>query len=39
MNWFLIGAIVGANVVWIVTLYSYLSFTPTKATALQSPAV
>jgi phosphatidylglycerophosphate synthase len=39
MNWFLIGATVGANIVWIVTLYSYLSFTPTRATALQSPVV
>ena len=37
MNWFLIGATVGANIVWIVTLYSYLTFTPTRATALQSP--
>jgi phosphatidylglycerophosphate synthase len=39
MDWFLVGATVGANVVWIVTLYSYLSFTPTRATALQSPVV
>jgi phosphatidylglycerophosphate synthase len=39
MDWFLVGATVGANVVWIVALYSYLSFTPTKATALQSPVV
>jgi phosphatidylglycerophosphate synthase len=39
MNWFLIGATVGANIVWIVTLYSYLSFTPTRATALHSPVV
>jgi len=39
MNWFLVGAAVGANIVWIVTLYSYLSFTPARATALQSPVV
>jgi phosphatidylglycerophosphate synthase len=39
MDWFLVGATVGANVVWIVTLYSYLSFNPTRATALQSPVV
>jgi phosphatidylglycerophosphate synthase len=39
MNWFLVGATVGANIVWIVTLYSYLSFTPTRATVLQSPVV
>jgi phosphatidylglycerophosphate synthase len=36
MNWFLIGATVGANVVWIVALYSYLTFTPSRTTALQS---
>ncbi len=36
MNWFLIGATVGANIVWIVTLYSYLTFTPSRTTALQS---
>ena len=36
MNWFLIGATVGANIVWIVALYSYLTFTPPRTTALQS---
>jgi phosphatidylglycerophosphate synthase len=36
MNWFLIGATVGANIVWIVALYSYLTFTPSWTTALQS---
>jgi phosphatidylglycerophosphate synthase len=36
MNWFLIGATVGANIVWIVTLYSYLTFTQSQTTALQS---
>ncbi len=36
MNWFLIGATVGANMVWIVAFYSYLSFTPSRTTALQS---
>jgi hypothetical protein len=39
MNWFLVGAAVGANVVWIVALYSHFSFTPTRATAVQSPVV
>jgi phosphatidylglycerophosphate synthase len=39
MNWFLIGATVGANIVWIVALYSYLSFTPTRASGLESPVV
>jgi phosphatidylglycerophosphate synthase/uncharacterized membrane protein YbhN (UPF0104 family) len=38
MDWFLVGATVGANVVWIVTLYSYLTFTPARTTALQGPA-
>jgi phosphatidylglycerophosphate synthase len=36
MNWFLIGATVGANIVWIVALYSYLTFTPSRTTTLQS---
>jgi phosphatidylglycerophosphate synthase len=36
MNWFLIGATVGANIVWIVALYSYLTFTPSRTTALQN---
>jgi phosphatidylglycerophosphate synthase/uncharacterized membrane protein YbhN (UPF0104 family) len=35
MNWFLIGATVGANIVWIVALYSYLTFTPSRTTVLQ----
>jgi len=39
MNWFLIGATVGANIVWIVALYSYLTFTPSRTTALQSSVV
>jgi phosphatidylglycerophosphate synthase len=38
MNWFLIGATVGANIVWIVALYSYLTFTPSRTTALQRSA-
>ena len=36
MNWFLIGAAVGANIVWIVALYSYLTFTSSGTSALQS---
>jgi phosphatidylglycerophosphate synthase len=36
MNWFLIGATVGANIVSIVALYSYLTFTASRTTALQS---
>jgi hypothetical protein len=35
MDWFLVGATVGANVVWIITLHSYLTFTPARTTALQ----
>ena len=38
MDWFLVGATVGANVVWIVTLYSYLTFTPSRTTTLQRSA-
>jgi phosphatidylglycerophosphate synthase len=36
MNWFLIGGTVGANIVWMVALYSYLAFTTSRTTALQS---
>jgi phosphatidylglycerophosphate synthase len=36
MNWFLMGATVGANIVWIVALYSYLTFSSPRATVLQN---
>jgi len=36
MNWFLIGATVGANIVWVVAFYSYLAFSPAQPTTLQS---
>jgi phosphatidylglycerophosphate synthase len=36
MNWFLISATVGANIVWMVALYSYVTFTPSRRRALQS---
>jgi len=36
MNWFLMGATMGANIVWIVALYSYLTFTSSRTTAQQS---
>jgi phosphatidylglycerophosphate synthase len=36
LNSFLIGATVGANIVWMVALYSYLTFAPSPTTALQS---
>ena len=36
MDWFLVGATIGANVVWVVALYSYLTFTPSRTTTLQS---
>ena len=38
MNWFLIGATVGANIAWIVALYSYLTFASPRTSALQSSA-
>jgi hypothetical protein len=39
MNWLLIGASVGANIVWIIALYSYLTFTDSRAAAVPSPLV
>jgi phosphatidylglycerophosphate synthase len=36
MNWFLFGATLGANIVWIVALYSYLTFTSGRTTVMQS---
>jgi phosphatidylglycerophosphate synthase/uncharacterized membrane protein YbhN (UPF0104 family) len=36
MNWLLIAGAVGANLVWIIALYSYLTFTP--ATTSRAPA-
>jgi uncharacterized protein (TIRG00374 family) len=39
MNWLLIGATVGANLVWIIALYSYLTFAPARASTLPSQSV
>jgi phosphatidylglycerophosphate synthase len=39
MNWLLIGATLGANVVWMIALYSYLTFVPARASTVPSPAV
>jgi len=39
MNGLLIGAALGANLVWIIALYSYLTFTPSRASTVPSPAV
>jgi len=39
MNWLLIGASVGANIVWIIALYSYLTFTDSRAATVPSPLV
>ena len=39
MNWLLIGATVGANIVWIIALYSYLTFTDSQAETVPSPLV
>jgi uncharacterized protein (TIRG00374 family) len=39
MNWLLIGATVGANIVWIIALYSYLSFAPAPTSTLPTRSV
>ncbi len=39
MNWLLIGATVGANVVWTIALYSYLTFAPARTSTLPSQSV
>jgi uncharacterized protein (TIRG00374 family) len=39
MNWLLIGATVGANIVWIIALYSYLTFAPPQTSTLPSQSV
>jgi len=39
MSWLLIPGAVGANLVWIIALYSYLSFTPVRPSTLPSAAV
>ena len=38
MNWLLVGATLGANVVWIIALYSHLTFTRAQTPALPNPA-
>src|SRR2546430_4800713 len=39
MNWLLISATVGANVVWMIALYSCLTFAPGRVSTFPSPAV
>jgi uncharacterized protein (TIRG00374 family) len=39
MNWLLIGATVGANIVWIIALYSYLAFAPARTSTMPSQSV
>ena len=39
MNGLLIGATVGANVVWMIALYSCLTFAPGRVSTFPSPAV
>ena len=39
MNWLLIAGAVGANLVWMIALYSYLTFAPARRPRLPSPAV
>ncbi|HEV2728624.1 MAG TPA: CDP-alcohol phosphatidyltransferase family protein, partial [Terriglobales bacterium] len=38
MNWLLVGATVGANLVWIIALYSHLTFASARASTAPSPA-
>jgi len=39
MNWLLIGATVGANVVWMIALYSCLTFARARPSTVPSPAL
>ncbi len=39
INWALVGAALGANVVWIIALYSHVTFAPSRASSVPSPAV
>jgi phosphatidylglycerophosphate synthase len=38
MNWLLIAGAVGANLVWMIALYSYLTFVPERASMVPGPA-
>ena len=38
MNWLLIAGAVGANVAWMISLYSYFTFAPAQPSAEPSPA-
>jgi len=38
MNWLLIAGALGANLVWMIALYSYLTFVPARESTLPSPA-
>ena len=38
MNWLLIGATLGANLVWTIALYSHLTFSSARPSAAPSPA-
>jgi hypothetical protein len=38
MNWLLIAGAVGANVAWIISLYSFFTFAPPRPTEAPSPA-
>ena len=39
INWLLIGATAGANIVWIIALYSCVTFTDSRAATVPSPLV
>jgi len=38
MNWLLVGATLGANLVWIIALYSLLTFDRTRTSTFPTPA-
>ena len=38
-NWLLIGATAGANIVWTIALYSYLTFAPSQTSTLPTRSV
>ena len=38
MSWLLVGATLGANLVWMIAFYSHLTFTRARASTIPSPA-
>jgi len=37
MNWLLVGATLGANLVWMIALYSYLTFSDARLSSANPP--